>query len=84
MGMFSKELQELDRNTVSYMIDEMQEEINQQKVHWDMGVLSSQGIILWYRGAMESSSIFLFIIFFKSKDIFHCSIKDLGNIHSKF
>ena len=35
--MFSKELQELDRNTVSYMIDEMQEEINQQKVHWDMG-----------------------------------------------
>ncbi len=44
--MFSKELQELDRNTVSYMIDEMQEEINQQKVHWDMGVLSSQGIIL--------------------------------------
>ena len=31
MGMFSKELQELDRNTVSYMIDEMQEEINQQK-----------------------------------------------------
>ena len=29
--MFSKELQELDRNTVSYMIDEMQEEINQQK-----------------------------------------------------
>ena len=31
MAMFSKELQELDRNTVSYMIDEMQEEINQQK-----------------------------------------------------
>lgn len=31
MGLFSKELQELDRNTVQYMIDEMQEEINQQK-----------------------------------------------------
>ncbi|WP_343250028.1 PD-(D/E)XK nuclease family transposase [Diplocloster hominis] len=30
MGMFSKELQELDRNTVQYMIDEMQEEINKQ------------------------------------------------------
>ncbi len=28
---FQKELQELDRNTVQYMIDEMQEEINQQK-----------------------------------------------------
>ena len=28
MGMFSKELQELDRNTVHYMIDEMQNEIN--------------------------------------------------------
>lgn len=28
MGMFSKELQELDRNTVQYMIDEMQEEID--------------------------------------------------------
>lgn len=32
MGIFSKELQELDRNTVQLMIDEMQEEINQQKV----------------------------------------------------
>lgn len=28
MAMFSKELQELDRNTVQYMIDEMQEEID--------------------------------------------------------
>ena len=28
MEMFSKELQELDRNTVHYMIDEMQNEIN--------------------------------------------------------
>lgn len=31
MGLFSKELLELDRNTVQYMIDEMQEEINQYK-----------------------------------------------------
>ena len=31
MGMFSKELQELDRNTVQYMIDEMQEVIDAQK-----------------------------------------------------
>lgn len=31
MGLFSKELQELDRNTVQYMIDEQQEVINQQK-----------------------------------------------------
>ena len=31
MEMFSKELQELDRNTVRYMIDEMQEELDQQK-----------------------------------------------------
>ncbi len=30
MGMFSKELQELDRNTVQYMIDEMQEEIKEK------------------------------------------------------
>ena len=28
MDMYSKELQELDRNTVQYMIDEMGEEIN--------------------------------------------------------
>ena len=28
MEMFSKELQELDRNTVQYKIDEMQEEID--------------------------------------------------------
>lgn len=31
MEMFSKELQELDRNTVQYMIDEMQDEINEQR-----------------------------------------------------
>lgn len=31
MEMFSKELQELDRNTVQYMIDEMQETIDKQK-----------------------------------------------------
>ncbi len=31
MEMFSKELLELDRNTVQLMIDEMQEEINQQQ-----------------------------------------------------
>ena len=30
MGMFSKELLELDRNTVQYMIDEMQDTINEQ------------------------------------------------------
>ena len=30
MGMFSKELQELDKNTVEYMIDEMQNEINRK------------------------------------------------------
>ena len=32
MEMFSKELLELDRNTVQYMIDEMQDEIDAQKV----------------------------------------------------
>ena len=31
MNMFSKELQELDRNTVQYMIDEMQDVIDSQK-----------------------------------------------------
>lgn len=31
MGLFSKELQELDRNTVQYMIDVMQEEIDTSK-----------------------------------------------------
>ena len=31
MEMFSKELQELDRNTVQYMIDEMQEEIDEMQ-----------------------------------------------------
>ena len=31
MNMFSKELQELDRNTVQYMIDEMQDKIDEQK-----------------------------------------------------
>ena len=32
MNMFSKELLELDRNTVQFMIDEMQDEIDSQKV----------------------------------------------------
>ena len=32
MDMFSKELQELDKNTVQYMIDEMQEEIDQEEI----------------------------------------------------
>jgi hypothetical protein len=31
MEMFSEELRELDRNTVQYMIDVMQDEINAQK-----------------------------------------------------
>ena len=31
MNMFSKELQELDRNTVQYMINEMQDVIDSQK-----------------------------------------------------
>ena len=32
MGIFSKELEELDKNTVQYMIDEMQDTIDAQKV----------------------------------------------------
>lgn len=39
MGMFSKELQELDRNTVQYMIDEMQEELNQKNARLDQQAL---------------------------------------------
>ncbi len=35
MGIFSKELQELDRNTIQYMIDEMQDQIDQQKSELD-------------------------------------------------
>ena len=32
MDMFSEELYELDKNTVQYMIDEMQDTIDEQKV----------------------------------------------------
>ncbi|MCI6498061.1 MAG: hypothetical protein MSA21_04050, partial [Lachnospiraceae bacterium] len=35
MQMFSKELAELDKNTVQYMIDEMQSEINDMKQQLD-------------------------------------------------
>ena len=31
MGIFSEELKILDRNTVKYMVDQMQETINEQK-----------------------------------------------------
>ena len=44
MEMFSKELQELDRNTVQYMIDEMQDVIDAQKENLDRqkGVIDAQ------------------------------------------
>ena len=32
MGFFSEELREMDRNTVRYMIDELQKEVDTQKV----------------------------------------------------
>ena len=35
MGIFSKELEELDKNTVQYMIDEMQDTIDAQKIRID-------------------------------------------------
>ena len=35
MGLFSKELQILDANTVQFMVDEMQDEIDKQKEHID-------------------------------------------------
>ena len=31
MGFFSEELREMDRNTVKYMIDELQKEVDTQK-----------------------------------------------------
>ena len=36
MDMFSKELQELDRNTVQLMIDEMQEDLKQKGKELDL------------------------------------------------
>lgn len=45
MEMFSKELYELDRNTVQYMIDEMQDTIDEQKdVISQLGETLKQGI----------------------------------------
>ena len=35
MGLFSKELIELDQNTVDFMIDEMQDTIDAQKIEID-------------------------------------------------
>lgn len=46
MAMFSKELQELDRNTVQYMIDEMQDTIDEQK-----GTINEQRTALEERDA---------------------------------
>ena len=37
MGMFSKELQELDENTVQYMIDEMQDQIEEKDKQIEQG-----------------------------------------------
>ena len=52
--MFSKELQELDRNTVSYMIDEMQEEINQQKAELEKKDIVLQGIIEEHKADLQA------------------------------
>ena len=52
--MFSKELQELDRNTVSYMIDEMQEEINQQKAELQKKDIALQGIIEEHKADLQA------------------------------
>ena len=41
MGIFSKELEELDKNTVQYMIDEMQDAIDAQKEQLSQKALSS-------------------------------------------
>ena len=54
MSMFSKELQELDRNTVSYMIDEMQEEINQQKAELQKKDIALQGIIEEHKADLQA------------------------------
>ena len=55
MGMFSKELQELDRNTVSYMIDEMQEEINQQKAELE----EKDSVLLEQNNALQEKNVIL-------------------------
>ena len=44
MGYFSKELQILDRNTVKYMIDQLQEE--NDKLHADFNQLHNENINL--------------------------------------
>ena len=45
MNMFSKELQELDRNTVQYMIDEMQDEIDALKLEKDSALAEKNAVI---------------------------------------
>lgn len=45
MQMFSKELAELDRNTVQLMIDEMQDEIHRQKRQLEQAAEEKRGII---------------------------------------
>ena len=55
MSMFSKELLELDRNTVQYMIDEMQDTIDEQK-----GKLAEQqGKLEEQRTALEEKEVVL-------------------------
>ena len=41
MGIFSEELLQMDRNTVQYMIDEMQETIDQRNESADTGIRDS-------------------------------------------
>lgn len=48
MEMFSKELYELDRNTVQYMIDEMQDTIDEQKemIHIQVNTIYEQDTVI--------------------------------------
>lgn len=51
MNMFSKELLELDRNTVEYMMDEMQKQIDQKDATIQQQTLDMQAIKMFYAGA---------------------------------
>ena len=56
MEMFSKELQVLDRNTVKYMIDEMQEKLDATKAELDTTKAESDAAIASRDATIESQA----------------------------
>ena len=65
MGFFSEELREMDRNTVRYMIDELQKEVDTQKAlleEKDTVIAEKDAIIANLQAKLQKNNVLLTVI----------------------